>query len=57
LNVFRQKKDAINNLVTNFEGLSKGTRKEVLDFLDDFFKTIEKESQVKRAFIDNARTN
>jgi hypothetical protein len=57
LNVFRQKKDAINNLVTNFEGLSKGNKKEVLDFLDEFFRTIEKESQVKRAFIDNARSN
>jgi hypothetical protein len=57
LSVFKQKKDAINNLVMNFEGLTKNTKKEVLDFLDDFFKTIEKESQVKKAFIDNARTN
>jgi hypothetical protein len=57
LSIFKKKKDAIINLVTNFEGLTKGTKKEVLDFLDDFFKTIEKDSQIKRTFIENARTN
>ncbi len=56
LKVFRAKKDDIKNLIMNFEGLSKSTKNETWDYLEEFFDLIEKESKVKDIFIDNART-
>ena len=57
LDLFREKKEAINNLIMNFELLSLRYRKEMIDYLDDFYKTIESKSLVKRIFIDEARDN
>jgi hypothetical protein len=57
LNIFREKREAIKNLVMNFELLGLRYRKEMMDYLDEFYKTIEGTSQVQRIFIDNARLN
>ena len=57
LNIFREKREAIKNLVMNFELLNLRNRKEMMDYLDDFYKTIESTSLVKKVFIDDARIN
>jgi len=57
LNIFREKREAIKNLVMNFELLSLRYRKEMIGYLDEFYKTIESTSLVERVFIDDARTN
>ena len=57
LDMFREKKEAINNLIMNFELLDLRYRKEMIDYLDGFYKTIESKSLVKRIFIDDARDN
>lgn len=56
LDLFRAKSDAIKKLVNGFEPLSKKEREQFLDYLDEFYKTIESSSLVKRIFIDEART-
>jgi hypothetical protein len=57
LDIFRQKKEAIKKLVMNFELLSLRYRKEMMDYLEEFYKIIENNNQVKRFFITDARTN
>ena len=57
LNIFREKREAIKNLVMNFELLPLRSRKEMMDYLDQFYKTIESSSLVKKIFIDDARNN
>ena len=55
LNVFREKKTKIFALINDFTLLSERTRKGMISYLEDFYKTIESEGQVKSIFIDNAR--
>jgi hypothetical protein len=57
LDVFRGKREAIKNLVMNFDLLSLRNREEVMDYLDEFYKSIEKKHFVEDAFISNARRN
>jgi hypothetical protein len=57
LDIFREKKDAVKKLVMNFELLSLRYRKEMMDYLDEFYKTIENKNQVNRIFILDARNN
>jgi len=57
LNIFREKREAIKNLILNFELLNLRYRKEMISYLDEFYKTIEITSLVKRIFIDDARNN
>ncbi|HMU47969.1 MAG TPA: hypothetical protein PKC72_16475 [Chitinophagaceae bacterium] len=57
LDVFRAQKQNIYSLISNFEPLSQRTRKEMIDYLDEFFRMIESKGQVKSIFIDNARTS
>ena len=57
LNLFRAKKTAILNLVNQFDLLSEKIRKGMSNYLQDFFKMIENNSEVKSVFIDNARTS
>ncbi len=57
LDVFRAKKESILSLVRNFNLLSDRTRKTMVAYLEDFYKTIESKSQVESIFIDNARKN
>ncbi|MEO7923180.1 MAG: hypothetical protein ABIR30_05835 [Chitinophagaceae bacterium] len=53
---FRKHKEKIYSLIMNFSLLKERTRKEAVDYLEDFYKTINNKSQVKTIFIDNART-
>jgi hypothetical protein len=55
--VYRKQKEKIYSLITNFTLLKDKTRKGMLDYLDEFYKTINSKSQAKSIFIDNARTN
>jgi hypothetical protein len=41
----------------NFAPLKERTRKEAVDYLEEFYKTINNKAQVKSVFIDNARTH
>ncbi len=55
LDIFRQKKESIKNMVMNFEPLTSKYKKEVWSYLDEFFNMIENKSDVKSIFINNAR--
>lgn len=57
LDVFRAKKEAIIAQVRNFNLLSEKTRNGMIRYLEEFFRIIENKSDVKRTFIDNARTS
>ncbi|HSU28295.1 MAG TPA: hypothetical protein VLJ68_07935, partial [Chitinophagaceae bacterium] len=56
IGLFNQKKEDIKNLVMNFEGLTKSTKNETWEYLEEFFNLIQKDNKVKEIFIDNART-
>ena len=53
---FRKKKESINSLIMNFSLLKERARKDAVEYLEDFYKTINNKGQVKSIFIDNART-
>jgi hypothetical protein len=54
--VFRSKKDKIYSLVNNCSYLASRTKREVIDYLEEFYRTINDKGAVKSIFIDNART-
>ena len=47
LNIFREKKRPIKNLVMNFELLAPRYRDEIIDYLNEFYKSIESKSFVE----------
>ncbi|MFI5133571.1 MAG: hypothetical protein ACHQEB_04505 [Chitinophagales bacterium] len=53
--LFVKQKENIKNLIMNFEPLNSKTRKEVMDYLEDFFKTINDKTDVETIFIKGAR--
>jgi hypothetical protein len=53
--IFRKQKENINSLIMNFALLKERTRKEIVSYLEDFYKTINNKSQVQSIFIENAR--
>ncbi|MEJ7588876.1 MAG: hypothetical protein WKI04_15075 [Ferruginibacter sp.] len=55
LAIFFAQKDAIKSLVSNFEPLTQGNKKEINKYLDEFFAVTKKEKDIRRHFIDNAR--
>jgi len=55
LDVFRSKKAAILSIINNFTPLNERARRNMTNYLDDFFRMIERKSEVQSAFIDNAR--
>lgn len=57
LEIFRKKKAAILNVVNSFSPLSDKIRRGMVNYLEGFFRMIENKSEVKSAFIDNARTS
>lgn len=57
LDIFRAKKDSIIALINNFQLLSNRTKKEMLYYLEYFFRIINNKNEVKSIFIDNARTS
>ncbi|HEX5150637.1 MAG TPA: hypothetical protein VFW07_04280 [Parafilimonas sp.] len=53
--VFNDKKDSIYSLIKNFTLLTERNRGEIIQYLDDFYKTINNKNQVKSVFIEGAR--
>lgn len=54
--IYRKQKEAIISLIMNFTLLKEKTRKEIVTYLEDFYKTINDKRKVQSIFIDNART-
>ena len=54
---FRNLRENINALINNFSLLQSKERKELINFIDEFYKTIDNKSQVQYIFIDKARRN
>jgi hypothetical protein len=55
LEQFRKKKEDIYATIKRFDLLPPRSRKEMTDFLDDFFDLFDKPSSIKAVFIQNAR--
>ncbi|HEV8506146.1 MAG TPA: hypothetical protein VGQ53_12120 [Chitinophagaceae bacterium] len=53
--IFNKQKEPIYSLVNNFDLLPEKTRKNIIEYLDDFYKTINNSNQVKTLFIQQAR--
>lgn len=53
--VFRSKKESIMSLI-NSSLLTDRNKKELVSYLEEFYKTINNKKEVQRVFIDNART-
>jgi hypothetical protein len=53
--IFNKQKEKIYSLVHNFDLLTEKNRKTIIDYLDDFYKTINNNNQVKSIFIEQAR--
>ena len=51
----RSHRQAMNLLIMNFEPLTMGNKKEMTRYLDEFFELTEKEKDVNRIFIKEAR--
>ena len=56
LDIYKQQKGNIYALINNFNLFTSATKKELTDYLDEFYDTINNPSEVKRTFIDHART-
>jgi len=54
--IFRAKKDAIMGLINDCTMLQTKAKRELVDYLNEFYKTINDKRQVQSIFIDNART-
>lgn len=52
--IFLEKKEAIYALISNFEFLNNGSKKEMLSFLKEFFNEISDKKDLKKVFVDNA---
>lgn len=57
LALFRSKKEAIYTVIRSFILLGERPRRGMTNYLDEFYRMIEKEAEVRFAFIDNARKN
>jgi hypothetical protein len=57
LNLFNQQKANIYALVNHFDLLTKSSKDEIIQYLDDFYATLSRPNEVKSIFIDNALTN
>jgi len=56
MEVFKERKEKIYSLIKNFDLLSSGNKKEMINYLDEFYSAIKSDSDLKQLFIDNART-
>ncbi|HUR65040.1 MAG TPA: hypothetical protein VMZ03_01715, partial [Chitinophagaceae bacterium] len=57
LALFRSKKEAIYSVIRNFTMLGERARRGMINYLDEFYRMIEKDAEVRFAFIENARKN
>ena len=55
--LFRDKKNAIISLISNFQPLAFRTKSGAIDFINEFYKIIEDQRKVRDIFIDKARKN
>lgn len=53
--LYRKQKENIYSLIRNFSPLKERIRKELIDYLEEFYRTINDKTQVQSIFIDNAR--
>lgn len=54
--VFRAKKESILALINDCPYLKSSSKKELVDYVKEFYETIDSKRQVQNIFIDNART-
>lgn len=52
--VYNQKKDKIYQLINNCDLLQPKHKKDMIDYLDDFYKTINNKREVQKVFIENS---
>ena len=55
LDIFKRQKEKIYDLINNFELLTSKSKKDMITYLDDFFRIINEPNQVQNIFIKNAR--
>ncbi len=55
LDIFKEKKDAIYNIINNCDLLDKHSKGDMISYLDGFYKIISDPDEVKLRFITNAR--
>ncbi len=56
IQLFNQQKESIYALVNNCEPLKSGSKKEIINYLDEFYATINNDKKVHADFIQNARS-
>lgn len=57
IKIFNEKKDQIYNLVKNNEYLAPKVKSSTISYIDDFYKIINDDRDVKRIFVDGGRQN
>lgn len=50
-NIFRDKRDALDAVINNFDNISTNSRKQMQRYVNSFYKILEKDARIKRAFI------
>lgn len=55
LTLFQEKKEAMYQLIKNFTLLSNSSRKDMTQYLDEFYRTLKNPNDVRFIFIENAR--
>ena len=55
IKIFNTQKENIYSLINNFELINEKNRKQMIAYLDDFYKSINNNKQVKYIFINGAR--
>jgi len=55
LRIFRNKKNAMDSLILHLEPLEEFHKKQMIKYLEEFFKNTQKEKDIKELFINNAR--
>jgi len=56
LEIFKQQKEGIYAIINNCSLLSAATKKGMINYLDGFYATVNDPAEVKRVFVDHART-
>ena len=57
LDVFREKKDAMMFYIKNFPLISEKSKKDIINYLGEFYATANDKRMVKQVFMTNAREN
>jgi collagenase-like PrtC family protease len=57
IDIFKERKSRILFTINNFSLLSERTKRDMIWYIDDFYKIIENKRMVRTSFISNARKN